>query len=155
VTEAKRRPLAIHAGAKRLIEILLTKPELSLADAAKEAQLATTSARTYLGRPHVIRYLREQKAAMLEAARVGNIPALVKVRSDGSNQMAVVAACRQLESMGQTIAEEASHQIGSRPGLQIVIHMPGGEQRIVSGPQRPALSEPAPMIDATPIEEGA
>jgi len=37
---------------------------------------------------------------------------------------------------------ESSGEHRTRPGLQIVIHTPGGEQRIVSGPQRPALANP-------------
>jgi hypothetical protein len=148
LTEAKHKPPAVHAGAKRLVEVLLATPDIALADAAKEAGLTTRSARTYLGRPNVIRYLREEKAAMLEAARVGNIPALVKVRSDGSNQMAVVAAVRQLETMGQTVADERGGSQRFSPGLVIQIVNVAGE---VTQTIAPPL--PAPLIDVTPERE--
>jgi hypothetical protein len=45
--------------------------------------------------------------------------------------------------MGQTVAEEAGRQGGTRPELQIVIHTPGGGI-IQIIPQRPGLPEPAP-----------
>jgi hypothetical protein len=130
---AKHREPVIPAKMKILIEELLHVDDLKAA--AEKAGLSTYWARRYLRRPNILRYFREEKAAMLEAVRAGNIPALVKVRTDSSNGMAVVAAVRQLEAMGQTVAEETGAQSRTRPGLQIIIHAPGGGVLQTIGPQ--------------------
>jgi hypothetical protein len=139
VTEAKHRAPAVHAGARRLIEIMLTEPGLAFADAAGKAGLTVRSARVYLGRPHVIAHYRAEKRRLVEELALANPQALAQIRDTAENTMSRVQAARSLEQMRVEAVQESGGEHRQRPGLQIVIHMPGGEQRIVSGPQQPAL----------------
>ena len=76
MTEAKRKPPAVHAGAKRLVAILLSKPGIALADAAREAGLSAQSARTYMQRVNVIQHYRSEKRRLVEEISLGNPAAL-------------------------------------------------------------------------------
>jgi hypothetical protein len=144
---AKHRTPAVPAKMKIVIHELLHQKVYDLAAAAAKAGLTHYWARRYLQRPDILRYFREERAAMLEEICAGNAAALAAVRLS-DNGMAVTAACRQLEAMRQTVGEESGRQSGPRPGLQIVIHAPGGGIiQTIGGPQ------PAPMIDVTPESE--
>ncbi len=152
MTEAKLKPPAVHAGAKRLIEILLAEPGIALADAAQKAGLTAKSARTYLGRPNVIAHYRAEKQRLVEEISLGNPAALADIRDTADNSMSRVAAAKALEQMRvEAVIESGARQL-PRAGLQIVIVQQSGEQRVVSGPGAPAPPAPAPMIDVTPIE---
>jgi hypothetical protein len=134
---------------KIVVAELLTQTKYDLAAAAEKAKLSLYLTKRYLKRPTVLRYFREERAAVLEEICAGNPAALAKVREGSGNDMAVVAACRQLEAMRQTVAEESGRQSAPRPGLVIVINHGDGRQDTIGPPV------PAPMIDVTPIEEGA
>jgi hypothetical protein len=143
---AKHRVPAVPAKMKIVIHELLHQKVYDLAAAAAKAGLTHYWARRYLQRPDILRYFREERAAMLEEICAGNAAALAAVRLS-DNGMAVTAACRQLELMRQTVAEEKGAQSRARPGLQIVIQTVTGEPIKVIGPQL------APMIEATAVEQ--
>jgi hypothetical protein len=144
VTEAKKRPPAVHAGAKKLVAALLKQTKYDLAEAAKEAGIATSSARTYLGKQNVRAYFKAEKRRLIEEISLGNPAALAEIRSSADDSMARVAAIKTLEQMRVEAVVESGGEQRTRPGLVIVIHSPGGETRTL-GPQ-----SPAPMIDVTP-----
>jgi translation initiation factor 6 (eIF-6) len=143
---AKHREPIIPAKVKSLIEELLHQRVYDLKAAAEKAGLTHYLARRYLRRPNVLRFFREERAAMLEEICAGNAAALAAVRLS-DNGMAVAAAVRQLEAMRQTVAEETSGgRAATMPGLVIVITQPDGSQQMIP----PA---PPPMIDVTPERE--
>jgi hypothetical protein len=149
LTEAKHRPPAVHAGAKRLVEILLAKPGIALADAAKEAGIATSTARTHLGKTHVIAYYRAEKRRLLEEISLGNPTALADIRDKADNSMARVAAIRGIEAMRVDALEEGHGVRRHAPGLVVqIVNGSTGELMQRVGPP------PAPMIEAVPIEQG-
>jgi hypothetical protein len=153
VTEAKHKPPAVRAGAKRLVEILLAKPGIALADAAEQAGLSTRSAKTCLGRPNVTAHYRAEKQRLLEEVSLGNPTALVGVRDTSLNSMARVQAARTLEAMRGDAVAAGDGARRMTPGLVVQIINSVGEVTQTIGPPRPeALPEPAPMIEATPIE---
>jgi hypothetical protein len=143
--EAKHRTPVIPEKMKIVVKELLDQRVYDLAAAAEKAGLTHYLARRYLKRPHVLRYFREERAAMLEEVCAGNAAALALVRATSDNGMAVTAACRQLELMRQTVAEETGG--GSRPhapGLVVVIQSSDGRMQMI--PSAP----PAPMIEHEP-----
>jgi hypothetical protein len=141
--EARKRAPAVPAKMKVVIAELLTQSKYDLAAAAEKARLSTYLAKRYLKRPTVLRYFREERAAVLEEVCAGNPAALAKVREGSGNDMAVVAACRQLELMRQTVAEEAGGTRLAAPGLVVVItHGDGRMDRIV-----PPLPSPQMQIE--------
>jgi hypothetical protein len=142
--EAKHREPIIPAKVKVLVKELLDQRVYDLAAAAEKAELTHYLARRYLKRPNVLRYFREERAAMLEEVCAGNATALALVRATSDNGMAIVAACRQLEAMRQTIAEETGGVTRHAPGLVVQIINSVGEVTQTIGPPLPA-----PMIDVT------
>jgi hypothetical protein len=148
---AKHRTPAVPAKMKIVIAELFQQQVYDLAAAAERAGLSHYWARRYLQQGHVLQFFREQRAAMIEEVCAGNAAALAKVRAESDNGMAVAAAVRQLEAMRQTVAEETRGGQGQRPGLQIVIHAPGGGIIQTIGPAAPL---PAPTtIDGEAIEQ--
>jgi hypothetical protein len=144
---AKHREPVIATKVKVLIEELLHQRVYDLKAAAEKAGLTHYLARRYLRRPNVLRFFREERAAMLEEICAGNAAALAAVRLS-NNGMAVAAAVRQLEAMRQTVAEETrGGRAATMPGLVIVITQPDGSQQMI--PPAP----PPPMIDVTPERE--
>jgi hypothetical protein len=145
---AKHREPIIPAKVKTLIEELLHQRVYDLKAAAEKAELTHYLARRYLRRPNVLRFFREERAAMLEEICAGNAAALAAVRLS-DNGMAVAAAVRQLEAMRQTVAEETrGARAVTMPGLIVQIVNQVGEvtQTIGGGP-------PSSMIDMTSERE--
>jgi hypothetical protein len=147
--EARKREAVVPVKMKVVIKELLDQRVYDLAAAASKAGLTTYMARRYLKRPNVLRYFREERAAMLEEVCAGNAAALALVRATSDNGMAVTAACRQLELMRQTVAEETGGP-GMRhaPGLVVVI------QSAVDGRVMQTITPPAPqpLIEHDPLD---
>jgi hypothetical protein len=142
--QARKREPIVPARMRVVVKELLEQRVYDLAAAAEKAGLTTYLARRYLKQPHVLRFFREERAAMLEEICAGNAAALAAVRLS-DNGMAVAAAVRQLESMRQTVAEESrGGRAATMPGLVVqIVHSDG---RVQSIPPMP----PAPMIDIIP-----
>jgi hypothetical protein len=144
--EARKRAPVVPAKMKIVVAELLMQPKYDLAAAAEKAGVSHYWARRYLSRPTVLRYFREERAAMLEEICAGNPAALAKVRESSGNDMAIVASCRALELMRQTVAEQAGGARQPAPGLIVqIVHSNGSTETI--GPP------PPPMIDVTPERE--
>jgi hypothetical protein len=146
--QARKRESVVPAKMKIVIKELLDQRVYDLAAAAAKAGLTTYLARRYLKRPNVLRYFREERAAMLEEVCAGNAAALALVRATSDNGMAVTAACRQLESMRQVVAEESGGPRQLVPGLVVIIESRDGSVRTIAPPV------PAPrMIEHEPLPE--
>ena len=148
---AKHREPVIPEKMKIVIAELLHQRVYDLQGAAEKAGLTHYLARRYLKRPNVLRYFREERAAMLEEICAGNAAALAAVRLS-ENGMAVAAAVRQLEAMRQTIAEETrGGRAATMPGLVVQIINQAGEitQTIGGQPSAPPL-----QIEAEPASLG-
>jgi hypothetical protein len=103
--------------------------------------------RRALALPQSVRWMRQYKREVLEQINLHNPEALRKVRDTSENGMAVTAAVRQLEVMGERMDETTSgRNPQAAPGVVIVIEHPGGRQETI-GP-RP------PVIKARPDEFG-
>jgi hypothetical protein len=137
--EARKRAPIVPHKMKVVVKELLDQRVYDLAAAAAKAGLTTYLARRYLKRPNVLRYFREERAAMLEEVCAGNAAALALVRATSDNGMAVTAACRQLELMRQTVAEETGGPRQSLPGLVVIIENRDGSVCTIAPPM------PAPM----------
>lgn len=96
---------------------------LSLPDACRKTGFHFASMRNALERPHVLRYLKEQKQVFRAAVSAQNISALAKIRDESGNAMAQLGAIKVLEQLDE------EHQAGtaakSLPGLQIVVVQAG------------------------------
>jgi hypothetical protein len=144
MTEAKKRPPAIHAGVRRLVDALLAQSKYNLQAAAAEAGLTTYRAREHLMKPHVLRFLREQKQALLEEICATNPATLAEIKASSGNDMARVNAVKALEQIKSGVVEETGVIAKQTPGLVIVIEKAGQPDRIIAPPM------PASMIDVTP-----
>jgi hypothetical protein len=142
--EARKREPVVPAKMKIVVKELLDQRVYDLAAAAK-AGLTHYLARRYLKRPNVLRYFRDERAAMLEEVCAGNAAALALVRATSDNGMAV--ACRQLELMRQTVAEETGGSAQRTPGLQIVII-----ERATGRIER-TISPPSMQIEHDPLDQ--
>jgi hypothetical protein len=91
----------------------------------------------------VLRYFREERAAMLEEICAGNAAALAAVRLS-DNGMAVAAAVRQLEAMRQTVAEET--------GNGFTRHAPGLVVQIINGATGKVEKEIGRPVPAPPLQ---
>jgi hypothetical protein len=145
--EARKRAPIVPHKMKVVVKELLDQRVYDLAAAAAKAGLTTYLARRYLKRPNVLRYFREERAAMLEEVCAGNAAALALVRATSDNGMAVTAACRQLELMRQTVAEETGGPRQSLPGLVVIIENRDGTAHTIAPPM------PGPMIEHDPLRE--
>ncbi len=89
------------------------------AEAAKAAYLKDHSLREALRKPHVKAFYLRQLEVLRTSERARNIHALVRVRDQDQNKMAIVNAVKALEQM----KDEVPGDIGrpTLPGLVIVI----------------------------------
>jgi hypothetical protein len=63
---ARKRTPVVPAKVKTAVAALLAQSTYDLAAAAKEAGLSTYRLRSYLARPEVLKFVREEKAALVE-----------------------------------------------------------------------------------------
>jgi hypothetical protein len=140
-TRAVRRD-NIPVKVRTAIAYLLEQKD-DLAAAALHAQISLAELRRYMGKPQVRRYSLEMRQIALEAFCLGSPAALTKVRDEGANEMAKVAAIKTGEQLrvGAIEAEAATRQ--RAPGLQIVIVQGDGSKRVAY--------QPPPMLDVTPV----
>lgn len=96
-------------------------------EAARKQDFTVRAMRYALERPHVIRYLREQKQVFRASASSQNISRLVAIRDQGSNAMAQLGAIKLLEQVDEQ--EERKGAVRT-PGVTIVIAT--GEQSLKS-----------------------
>jgi hypothetical protein len=148
---ARLRTPVVPKKVKAAFEFLYATPGASLQAAAQHVGMPTFKLRYAMVQPHCVAWMLREKQARLEACVPGNISALTSIRDDRSNQMASVAAVRQLEIMLDNTAERTGigrqAQEKRAPGLQIVVLQSDGSSKIAFQPPAPAAT---PLIEATP-----
>lgn len=113
---AKHRTPIVPAKVKTVVATLLAQSTYDLAAAAKEAGLTTYRLREYMKRPEVVRYVRDERKALIDEVCAGNPAALARVRDTSENGMAVVASVRAAELMRQAVTEETGSAHRQMPG---------------------------------------
>jgi hypothetical protein len=141
--QAKHREPIVPAKVKRAVEVLLAQSRYDFVEAALAAGMAPYKLRDRLKRPEVLRYIRDQRRALIEEVCAGNPVALARVRDTSENGMAVCAAVRTSEAMRLATAVETGGGDVVR-GLQIVIVQSSGQETVIGPPA-------APMIEADPL----
>jgi hypothetical protein len=145
---ARKREPIVPQKCREAVDFMFSTPGATLQTAAQHIGWTTRKLRYYLGLPHVLRWLLQDKQARLEVASAGNLPALLSVRDHGENAMARVHASKTIEQMLDATSERTGIgrqvQQTRQPGLQIVIVQGDGSQQVVAGPP------PAALIEATP-----
>jgi hypothetical protein len=123
---------------------LMAREGMALEATAKIVGLGSRQLRGALNAPHVRRWLREQRLALLESINATNPEALRRIRdAEEGNQMAQVAAIKTLESMRETLDPTPASGAATPmiPGLIVqIVHSNGSTETI--GPQ-----PTAPMIE--------
>jgi hypothetical protein len=103
------------------VHFLLTE-EFDFVRASQVAGLTVQRLRDELGKPHVLKHLRAEKRAMLEAACANNPVVLTKIRDHGKNDAARVRAVVASEALLQQATQES---VGAAqkmtPGLVIIV----------------------------------
>lgn len=87
--------------------------------AGPQAGLTVRTMRLAIERPHVIRYLRQQRDVFRASVCAGNISALAKLRADSGNAMAQLGAIKVLEQMGDDAQPGAAPKQAA--GMVIVV----------------------------------
>ena len=124
-------------------------PAQTLQSAAAAAGLNAYKLREALNRPHVRRWVLDERRAQLDAINAGNPEALRRLRDTSENAMAAVGAIKTLEALKEVVDPSPGRagMIQHAPGLVVqIIHSNGSTETI--GPPTPA-----PMIDVTPERE--
>lgn len=103
-----------------------------IATAAKTARLTGNALRIALARPHVIRFLRDEREVFRAYARAGNLHALLDVRENSKNDNARVAAAKVIEHHA---AEQQAGAVQTQPGLVVVVvnSSPGDTAKVIEG----------------------
>ena len=129
---------------KASIEHLLHQERFDLAEAAKVGGITTERLRDDLNRPHVRKYLRDQRRTQIESVCVRNPVVLAEIRDRGKNDMARVQAIKVSEALRQHAIEEDGAGASTRPapGLVIIVGQQPGERsvRIESRQPQPRLA---------------
>jgi hypothetical protein len=97
---------------------LMVYSGMSFDKAAQAVQLTTRAMRLALERPHVIRYLKEQKQVFRASVSSQNIFKLADIRDNSDNAMAQLGAIKVLEQIDN---DTASNQRQSMPGFVILV----------------------------------
>jgi hypothetical protein len=143
-TNAVRRE-NVPAKVKVAVEFLLEQKD-DLQAAALYAGISMRELKRYMGKPQVRRYALEQRQLALERFCLHSPAALARVRDTSENGIAVVNAVKAGEQLRVGAVHDEASAERRRPGLQIVILQPGGQQELV--PMSPSM----PLLDVTPAE---
>ena len=129
-------------------QILQDDPKQTLQTAALAVGMSTYKLREALNKPHVRKWVLDERRLQLDAINAGNPEALRRLRDTSENAMAAVASIKTLEALKELVdpsAVRAGTHVHS-PGLVVqIINGASGEVERTIGPQAPA-----PMIDVTP-----
>jgi hypothetical protein len=126
-------------GRLKLACDLMVYSGLSWDKAALQAGLTVRSMRLAMERPHVLRYLRDNREVFRVAACSSNILKLVELRDSSPNAMARVQAIKALEGIEDESTRTAGRQ--TVPGLVVVIQQstpPPTPQHIVEATALPS-----------------
>jgi hypothetical protein len=139
----------VPAKVKAAWQLMQDDPKQTLQTAAAAVGLNAHKLREFLNRPHVRRWVLDERRAQLDAINAGNPEALRRLRDTTENAMAAVGAIKTLEAMKELV-DPTPGRAGTTqhaPGLIVqIVHSNGSTETI--GPPLPA-----PMIDVTPERE--
>lgn len=93
---------------------------LSFNQAATNAGLTVRTMRYALERPHVLRYLREQKQVFRASVSASNIHKLAELRDTAGNAMAQLGAIKVLEQIDND--PQSQSNVVRSPGFVIVVN---------------------------------
>jgi hypothetical protein len=130
-------------------QLMQDDPKQTLQTAAAAVRMNAYKLREALNRPHVRKWILDEKRLQLETINAGNPEALRRIRdAQEGNQMAQVGAIKTLEAMKELVDPSVGVRATQHaPGLVVqIIHSDGSMQSFPP----PA---PAPMIDVTPERE--
>jgi hypothetical protein len=142
MTEPRR---SVPKKVQEAFRLMLNDPSIDLHKAALATGMKTYHLRRCLKLPHVAKWCRGERSAIISELCAGNMAAIRDIRDRGENQMARVAAVRAAENLRQQDMVEAGQLAGAAlPGMQIVIVQAGTGQieATVGGP---------PLIEAEPL----
>lgn len=120
---------------------------LNVADAARQSGMSENGAHIAIRSPTFQQAVTEERKVRRQAARLGNLPALERIRDQSSNPQAVVQAVKVIEAIASVDDTHASAG-AAKAGIVIVI----GQQ----APQMADLRNEAagPVIDVRPTVSG-
>jgi hypothetical protein len=143
VTEPRR---SVPRKAQEAFRLMLQDPSIDLQKAALAVGTSTYNLRRLLKLPHVAKWARAERSAIISELCAGNMAAIRDIRDRGENQMARVAAVRAAENLRAQDMVESGQLAGTQlPGMRIVITVKGDDDRI-------ERTLGAPMIEHDPIE---
>lgn len=91
-------------------------------EAARSEGFNIRAMRKALERPHVLRYLREQKQVFRQSVSASNILHARRIRNQRDNQMASLGAIKLLEQMDERAPAHSGAQKNVTPGVVVVIN---------------------------------
>jgi hypothetical protein len=139
----------VPAKVQKAWRLMQDDPKQTLQTAAAAVRLNAYKLREALNRPHVRKWVLDERRLQLDAINAGNPEALRRLRDTSENAMAAVGAIKTLEAMKELV--DPSVRAGTTmhaPGLVVQIINTAGEvtQEIGSRPV-------PPLIDVTPERE--
>jgi hypothetical protein len=144
MTEPRR---SVPKKVQEAFRLMLQNPSIDLQKAALAVGTSTYNLRRLLKLPHVAKWCRGERSAIISELCAGNMAAIRDIRDRGENQMARVAAVRAAENLRAQDMVEAGQLAGTQlPGIQIVVFQPstGAIEATVGGP---------PLIEAEAMPE--
>lgn len=97
--------------------------------AGSKANYSLVSMRKALERPHVLRYLREQRQVFRAHAAAGNILRAVEIRDQDDNRTAAIQAIRYLDGIGdETVQREGQRAVS--PGVVVQVTVNQGPRHV-------------------------
>jgi hypothetical protein len=147
ISRVSKNPV-VPQKVREAFRLLQDDPKQTLLTAAAAVGLNAYKLREFLNRPHVRRWVLDERRAQLDAINAGNPEALRRLRDTTENAMAAVGAIKTLEAMKELVDPTPGRAgvIQHAPGLvvQIINGASGEVERTIGG------APPAPMIDVTP-----
>jgi hypothetical protein len=122
-------------------------PKQTLQTAAAAVGLNAYKLREFLNRPHVRRWVLDERRLQLESINAGNPEALRRLRDTSENAMAAVGAIKTLEAMKEMVDPSVmTGTIRHAPGLvvQIINRTDGSVETIGPPPATPIIEHVPP-----------
>lgn len=121
------KPLRVAGKLKTTIDAMVWEGK-TWQEGAKVAGMDLRACRRALEKPHVQRYIREQRAAFRSALSTRNETVLADVRDKSLNGMARVAAVRALDQLSDNEHVLPSRQV--TPGVVVMVNVNAGERKV-------------------------
>jgi hypothetical protein len=138
---------------REAFRLLQDDPKQTLLTAAAAVGLNAYKLREALNRPHVRRWVLDERRAQLDAINAGNPEALRRLRDTSENAMAAVGAIKTLEAMKELVDPTPGRAgaITHAPGLIVQIVHSNGET--IGPPSAAAMIDVTPERDALEPQE--